>query len=102
MNLKGKNVLITGAGGFIGHLAEMLVSLGANVSALVKYNSRSDYGFWDNDAAVIDSTEVLQGDLRDSDTIQRHVKNKDVIFHLGALIAIPYSYMSPREVIETP
>ncbi len=103
MNWKNKHVLVTGAGGFIGsHLTERLVFLGANVRAFVRYNSRNDWGqlesFSEDKLANID---VIAGDLRDSDAVRKAVADIDIIFHLGSLIAIPYSYVHPREVIET-
>ena len=103
MNWKDKNVLITGAGGFIGsHLVERLVCLGANVKAFVRYNSRNDYGeieyFPRNTLSKI---KIIAGDLRDQDAIRAVVADSDIIFHLGSLIAIPYSYIHPVEVIKT-
>lgn len=102
MNWKDKKVLVTGAGGFIAsHLVERLVSEGANVRAFVRYNSRNDYGmlkFISSD--VFSKIEIIQGDLRDNEAVRNAVKGVDTVFHLGALIAIPYSYVNPREVID--
>jgi len=103
MNWKDKHVLITGAGGFIGsHLTERLLSLGTDVRAFVRYNSRNDWGqleiFPEEKLSKID---VVAGDLRDSDAVKKAVDGIDIIFHLGSLIAIPYSYVHPKEVIET-
>jgi NAD dependent epimerase/dehydratase len=103
MDWKGKSVLVTGAGGFIGsHLAERLVREGARVRAFVRYNSRGDEGllrFLDRD--LYHEVEVVSGDLRDGEAIRAAMQGVDVVFHLGALIAIPYSYRHPREVVET-
>lgn len=103
MNLKKKSVLITGAGGFIGsHLTEFLINKGADVNAIVRYNSRNDWGMLEQlSEEILNSIKVLSCDLRDTDAIRNAVKDVDVIFHLGSLIAIPYSYTNPRETIET-
>ena len=98
-----KNVLVTGAGGFIGsHLTAHLADLNANVKAFVRYNSRNDWGMLEllpKDA--LNQIEVIMGDLRDADAVRHAAKEVDIIFHLGSLIAIPYSYIHPRETIET-
>jgi dTDP-glucose 4,6-dehydratase len=101
--LYGKSILLTGAGGFIGsHLTEQLITLGANVRAFVRYNSRNQRGLLENiSPTMLESMEVIFGDLRDADAVQGACRGIEVIFHLGALIAIPYSYRHPREVIET-
>ena len=103
MNWQGKQVLITGAGGFIGsHLAERLVAEGARVRAFVRYNSRGDVGLLRLVPPEIRSQlKIISGDLRDTEAIRIAVQGVDILFHLGALIAIPYSYIHPREVIET-
>ncbi|MEN4017085.1 MAG: NAD-dependent 4,6-dehydratase LegB [Methanobacterium sp.] len=103
MKLKKKKVLITGAGGFIGsHLTEYLIDLGADVKAFVRYNSRNDWGMLESlPKEKIDLIEVINGDLRDSDAIRYATRDVSVIFHLGSLIAIPYSYIHPRETVET-
>jgi NAD dependent epimerase/dehydratase len=99
----GRPVLVTGAGGFIAsHLVEALVTKGARVSAFVRYNSRSDPGL----LALLPSeslvkVEVIAGDLRDLPAIQQAMRGVTHVFHLGALIAIPYSYVHPVEVVET-
>jgi len=98
-----KTVLVTGAGGFIGsHLVERLVNLGARVRAFVRYNSRGDRGLLELvPDSVLSKIEFVMGDLRDADAVKRAVEGSDLIFHLGAIIAIPYSYIQPRDVIET-
>ena len=103
MNWLGKEVLVTGAGGFIGsHLTERLVELGSNVRAFVRYNSRNESGLLDIlPPAIRSKVKIVAGDLRDPEAIRAAVKDIEVIFHLGALIAIPYSYLHPREVVET-
>lgn len=103
MKLEFKRVLVTGAGGFIGsHLVEGLADRGCQVRCFVRYNSRNDYGLLQDIPAEKRSTvEVIAGDLRDADAVRKAVELVDVVFHLGSLIAIPYSYVHPREVIET-
>ncbi|MEG1257321.1 NAD-dependent 4,6-dehydratase LegB [Clostridium sp.] len=103
MNLKGKKVLVTGAEGFIGsHLTERLVELGADVTALVQYNSFNNWGWIDSfDKNVLDSIKVETGDIRELDGMNRIVKGNEVVFHLAALIAIPYSYLSPMAYVRT-
>ena len=103
MNWNKKSVLVTGAGGFIGsHLTERMVELGTSVKAFVRYNSRNDWGLLELlPKQTLDKIEVIMGDLRDIDAIRHAAKEVDVIFHLGSLIAIPYSYTHPRETIET-
>lgn len=97
------NVLVTGAGGFIGsHLTERLVERGDRVRAFVRYNSRNDWGLLELlRKEKLDEIEVIMGDLRDSDAVRHAAKDVEIIFHLGSLIAIPYSYIHPRETIET-
>lgn len=99
----GKQVLVTGAGGFIGsQLTEELVARGASVRAFVRYNSRGDTGLLKlTPPEVLDRIEVIAGDLRDPEAVRRAVQGSEVVFHLGALISIPYSYLHPREVTET-
>lgn len=102
-NIKGKKILVTGAGGFIGsHLVEALVRNGANVRAFVRYNSRGDSGLLRMvEPDIRKELEIIAGDLRDSSAIQKAVDGTAIVFHLGALISIPYSYLHPREVTET-
>lgn len=103
MNWNGKKVLVTGAGGFIAsHLVEQLTARGAQVRAFTRYNSRNDVGMLRWIAPdVFSELEVVRGDLRDVEAVRGAVRGVDTVFHLGALIAIPYSYVHPREVIET-
>ncbi|MCY6958627.1 NAD-dependent 4,6-dehydratase LegB [Clostridium brassicae] len=103
MNWTGKKVLVTGAEGFIGsHLTERLVELGADVTALVQYNSFNNWGWIDSfDKSVKDSLNVITGDVREYDNVKRMVKGQQVILHLAALIAIPYSYLSPMAYVRT-
>lgn len=101
MELKGKKVLITGADGFIGsHLTERLVKEGAKVRALSQYNSFNNWG-WLEDVDCKDDIEVVCGDIRDPNHVKHISKGIDVIFHLAALIAIPYSYVAPDSYIDT-
>ena len=102
-NWTDKRVLVTGAGGFIGsHLVERLAEKGALVRAFVRYNSRSDPGLLRMISPEIASTiELIGGDLRDSDAIRKAVEGCEMVFHLGALISIPYSYLHPIEVAES-
>ena len=101
--LENKKILVTGAGGFIGsHLTERLVELEADVSAFVRYNSRNDWGMLELlSKEKLEQIEVIMGDLRDADAVRHAVEEVDIIFHLGSLIAIPYSYVHPGETIET-
>lgn len=103
MNLKGKKVLVTGSEGFIGsHLTERLIELGADVTALVQYNSFNNWGWIDTfDKNVKDSLNVITGDIREYDNVKRMIKGQQVVFHLAALIAIPYSYLSPMAYVRT-
>lgn len=98
-----KQVLVTGAGGFIGsHLTEALVKAGAKVRVFIRYNSRDGRGnLEDLEPELMEQIEIIAGDLRDADVIERSVKGCDAVFHLGALVGIPYSYKNPREVVET-
>jgi len=94
-------VLVTGADGFIGsHLREMLVENGHEVKALSQYNSFNNWG-WLEDASYNDDVEIVTGDIRDPHYCKYIVKDIDVIFHLAALIAIPYSYVAPDSYVDT-
>jgi len=96
-------VLVTGAGGFIGsHLVERLVREGSRVRALVRYNSRNDWGAlsWVS-PDVTDDVEVLLGDIRDVESVTHAVRGAEYVCHLAAQIAIPYSYLNPRDFFAT-
>ncbi|HBY09397.1 MAG TPA: NAD-dependent dehydratase [Chloroflexi bacterium] len=103
MNWLGKKVLVTGAGGFIGStLVETLVDAGANVTAFLHYNSRNDPGLLRFvPATVRESVQYYFGDLRDPQGVQKAMHGQEVVFHLGALIGIPYSYVHPHDVVQT-
>ena len=96
-----KRVLVTGADGFVGsHLVELLVQNGYRVRALVQYNSYNNWG-WMEAVDCINDVEVIAGDIRDQDCCNSIMKNIDIVFHLAALIAIPYSYFAPKSYIDT-
>lgn len=101
--LSSKKILVTGAGGFIGsHLVEALVSVGVKVRAFVHYNSRRDPGLLRFlPVEIFSQVEVVAGDLCDNQAVRSAVDGCQVVFHLGALISIPYSYLHPHEVAET-
>ena len=102
-NLSGVQTLVTGAGGFIAsHLVEALVTDGVKVRAFVRYNSRGDPGLLKLlPKNIYDQLEIISGDLRDLTAVQSAMRDINLVFHLGALIAIPYSYLHPVEVVET-
>ena len=103
MNIKNKKVLVTGADGFIGsHLVEKLVSTGCEVKALVFYNSFNSWGWLDTlPEEVIKKIDVVSGDIRDSSLIETTMAECDIVYHLAALIGIPYSYVAPNSYVET-
>src|SRR5262249_6282305 len=97
----GRSVLVTGAAGFIGsHLTERLVALGARTRAFVHYNALGTVG-WLEDSDVRRDIEIVAGDLLDRDGLRRACEGVDVVFHLAALIAIPYSYRAPASYVRT-
>jgi len=99
----GKTVVVTGAGGFIGsHLVERLLGEGARVRAMLRYTSRGQRGCLDLlPESLLDDVAVTMGDVRDFDAVREVMRGADAIFHLAALIGIPYSYEHPQEVIDT-
>jgi NAD dependent epimerase/dehydratase len=100
-DLNNTRVLVTGAGGFIGsHLTEQLVERGAAVRALVHYNALGKWGWLDH-SPVVKQIEVMTGDITDRDSVRQAVKGRQIVFHLGALIAIPYSYQVPQSYVRT-
>lgn len=103
MDLKDKKILVTGADGFIGsHLTEELVRRGYKVRAFVLYNSFNSWGWLDNAHKEIrDNLEIFAGDIRDPHGVKEAMKGCDVVLHLAALIAIPYSYHSPDTYVDT-
>jgi dTDP-glucose 4,6-dehydratase len=103
MSLKGRKVLVTGAGGFIGsHLTERLVREGACVTAFARYNGRGRLGWLDDSPSETRKEFALvMGDLKDPDAVRRAIRGHEVVFHLGALIAIPYSYINPHDYVQT-
>ena len=101
MTWTGKNVVVTGAGGFIGsHLVERLLALGANVTAFVRYNSRNDPGFLDLLTPRAKDIRIVPGDIRDPEAVRNALEGAGAVFHLAALVGIPYSYVHPVEVFE--
>jgi len=103
MELKGKKVLVTGADGFIGsHLVEALIKEGCKVRAFVFYNSFNSWGWLDTlPPAVLSEIDVFPGDIRDPNGVATAIKDCEIVFHLAALIAIPFSYHSPDSYIDT-
>ncbi|MCX7971004.1 MAG: GDP-mannose 4,6-dehydratase, partial [Negativicutes bacterium] len=96
-----RKILVTGAAGFIGsHLVEQLVEAGARVRAFVRYNSGGSWG-WLGDSPVKNEVEVVAGDICDPDSVDRAVDGCDIVMHLAALIAIPYSYHAPQSYVRT-
>lgn len=103
MDLRDRKVFVTGAAGFIGsHLVEALVQRGCKVRAFIRYTSRLDRGWIDwLPEEVKGKLDIVAGDLKDSDAVRGAVKGCDAVFHLGALIGIPYSYIHPRDYVDT-
>ena len=103
MDWKSKKALVTGAGGFIGsHLTERLVTLGADVKAFVRYNSRNDWGLLEVlPMHIRHEIEIISGDLKGPEVVRQATKDTDIVFHLAALVAVPYSYVNPRDFVET-
>ncbi len=103
MNLAGKKVLVTGAGGFIGsHLVEALVHYGCNVRAFVRYNALGLRGWLDQCAPEVQKQiEIWAGDIRDFSSVRKAMEAQQVVFHLAALISIPHSYRDPESFVQT-
>ena len=103
LTLEGKKVLVTGSSGFIGsHLTEALVRMGARVRAFVHYNSRNSYGNLELlEPEIFKSLEIITGDIIDPFFVAKAVSGCEIVFHLAALIAIPYSYIAPHCYVET-
>ena len=103
LRLAGRRVLVTGAGGFIGsHLTEALIANGALVRAFVRYDSRASRGWLDSlSGEILSELEIFAGDLRDGPTVDRAMAGCEIVMHLAALIAIPYSYLAPEAYVAT-
>ena len=103
MKIEGRKTLVTGAGGFIGsHLVEALVRIGAEVRVFVHYNSRGELGLLERlPGEIKEEIEVFAGDLKDPEALRLPVKGCEIVFHLGSLIAIPYSYINPMDFVQT-
>lgn len=101
MSWSGKRVLVTGGEGFIGsHLVEALVREGAQVAALAYYNAFGQWGWLDGSDVAAD-VEIIPGDVRDGQRVMQACKGRDTVFHLAALIGIPYSYEAPESYVQT-
>ncbi len=102
-SLDGVPVLVTGAAGFIGsHLVEKLVASGAKVRALLRYDSQNRLGhLGELPAEALAKVEIVRGDLKDPEAVRTAVKGSEIVFHLGALIAIPFSYQNPTDYVQT-
>jgi NAD dependent epimerase/dehydratase len=103
MKIENNRILVTGAGGFVGsHLVEKLVQLGGQVICFIRYTSRDDCGLLEKlPRKILNEVKIISGDLRDPYAVGKATRDIKIVFHLGALIGIPYSYLHPREVIET-
>src|SRR5258707_483385 len=103
MNYHGSRILVTGADGFIGsHLTEALISAGADVTALAQYNSFDSHGWLDDlPEPAGRKINLVRGDIRDAAFVSRLVHGHEIVFHLAALIAIPYSYLAAQSYVET-
>lgn len=103
MDLKGKKILVTGGGGFIGsHLTETLVKSGSQVRAFLHYNSRNDNGFIKEFSSEIrEQVDIFYGDIRELATVRQATRGMDIVFNLAALVGIPYSFKNPQEVVGT-
>ena len=103
MKIKNKKVLVTGADGFIGsHLVESLLEIGCNTRAFTFYNSFNSWGWLDTfSKEKLSQIEIFPGDIRDPNGVRDSMKDIDVVFHLAALIAIPFSYHSPDSYVDT-
>lgn len=102
IGLKGQKVFVTGADGFIGsHLTEQLIEAGCQVTALAQYNAFDQHGWLDDlSQSHRDAIEIIKGDVRDEGQMRRSIKGQDIVFHLAALIAIPYSYHAPQSYVD--
>lgn len=101
INLRNKKILVTGADGFIGsHLTEMLIENAAKIVALSQYNSFNNWG-WLEEIKYNKEIEVIAGDIRDPNFCNKITKKVDIVFHLAALISIPYSYVAPESYVDT-
>lgn len=100
MTWEGRRVVVTGAGGFIGsHLVERLLELGADVTGFVRYNSRNDAGLITAAATDGSALRIVSGDIAEPETVRELIRDAEVVFHLAALVGIPYSYVHPTEVV---
>jgi len=103
LRLESSRVLVTGAGGFIGsHLVQRLIDDGASVTAFVRYNSTSSTGFIDSIPDQYSSEiETISGDISEIDDVEKAMQGQDVVFHLAAMVSVPYSYEAPGAFVDT-